>query len=117
MKKYSLLLLSFLLLGSNMYADQNRSNAPQKNQNGQRKSSDTPRQNENNSTDDKKQKIAEKIKEQMELEKKYAKEQKFYQGDAYDLKAHEVDPNSLPDVPTIEPDYDFDITDVYRDDI
>ena len=43
--------------------------------------------------------------------------QRFYQGDEYDLKAHEVDPASLPDVPLLEPDYDFDITDVYRDDI
>jgi cell division protein FtsX len=70
---------------------------------------------ENNAT---KQKIIEeKIKEQMKREEKYAKEQRFYQGDEYDLKAHEVDPNSLPDVPVIEPEYDFDITDVYRDDI
>jgi len=72
-------------------------------------------QKEQNST--KQALIEQKIKEQMEREKKYAKEQKFYQGDEYDLKAHEVDPNSLPDVPVIEPDYDFDITDVYRDDI
>jgi hypothetical protein len=70
---------------------------------------------ENNQT--KVKKVEEKIKEQMEREKKYAKEQRFYQGDEYDLKSHEVDPNSLPDVPVIEPDYDFDITDVYRDDI
>ena len=62
-------------------------------------------------------KIEEKIREQMEREKKYAKEQRFYQGDEYDLKAHEVDPKSLPDVPLLVPDYDFDITDVYRDDI
>jgi uncharacterized protein (DUF1800 family) len=65
----------------------------------------------------KKKIIEEKIKEQMEREKKYAKEQRFYQGSDYDLKAHEVDPNTLPDVPVIEPDYDFDITDVYRDDL
>ena len=53
----------------------------------------------------------------MKKEKKYAKEMIFYQGDDYDLSAHEVDPNSLPDVPLIEPDYDFEIDDVYRDDI
>ncbi len=57
------------------------------------------------------------IKEQMEREKKYAKEQKFYQGDEYDLKAVEINKKSLEHVPVIEPDYDFDITDVYRDDI
>jgi len=72
---------------------------------------------EKNSTKTSKQLLEEKIKEQMEREKKYAKEQRFYQGDEYDLKAHEVDPNSLPDVPVIEPEDDFDITDVYRDDI
>ncbi len=57
------------------------------------------------------------VKEQMEREKKYAKEQKFYQGDEYDLKAVEVNQKSLESLPVIEPDYDFDITDVYRDDI
>ena len=57
------------------------------------------------------------VKKQMELEKKYAKEQKFYQGDDYDLKAVEINEKSLEHVPVIEPDYDFDITDVYRDDI
>ena len=60
---------------------------------------------------------AQQVKEQMEREKKYAKEQKFYQGDDYDLKAVEINPKSLDHVPVIEPDYDFDITDVYRDDI
>jgi Ni/Co efflux regulator RcnB len=120
MMKYPLLFLSFLLLGSYAYADENNNSAPQKSQSKQtvhKKDSNNSQQNENNSTGDKKQKMAEKIKKQIELEKKYAKEQKFYQGDAYDLKAHEVDPNSLPEVPVIEPDYDFDITDVYRDDI
>ncbi|WP_292663652.1 hypothetical protein [Nitratifractor sp.] len=56
------------------------------------------------------------IKEQMEREKKYAKEQKFYEGKEYNLSEHKVDAKELDDVPTIEPDYDFDITDVYRDD-
>lgn len=57
------------------------------------------------------------VKEQMEREKEYAQKQSFAQGDDYNLSAHEVDPNALPDVPVIEPDYDFDITDVYRDDL
>ncbi len=61
--------------------------------------------------------LEQKVKEQMEREKKYAKEQKFYQGDDYNLSEHEVDPKTLKDIPVIEPDYDFDITDVYRDDI
>ena len=61
--------------------------------------------------------LEQKVKEQMEREKKYAKEQKFYQGEEYNLSEHEVDPKTLKDIPVIEPDYDFDITDVYRDDI
>jgi len=55
------------------------------------------------------------IKEQIEREKKYAKEQKFYQGDEYDLDVHKVDPKTLEKIPTIEPEYDFDMTDVYSD--
>ncbi len=61
--------------------------------------------------------LEEKVKEQMEREKKFAKEQKFYQGKDYNLSEHVVDPKTLKDIPVIEPDYDFDITDVYRDDI
>lgn len=57
------------------------------------------------------------IKEQLEREKKFAKEQKFYQGDEYDLSEEEVDPKDLDTIPTIEPENDFDMTDVYRDDI
>jgi predicted esterase YcpF (UPF0227 family) len=53
----------------------------------------------------------------MKLEEKYAKEQKFYQGNNYDLKSKEINQKSLDNLPVIEPDYDFDITDVYRDDI
>jgi hypothetical protein len=61
--------------------------------------------------------IEEKIARQMKKEEKYAREQKFYQADQYDFKGAEVDPESLKKIKPIEPDYDFDITDVYRDDI
>ncbi len=64
-------------------------------------------------TDAEKNITDEQVKKQMELEKKYAKEQKFYQGDEYDLKRHEVNPESLSDVPVIKPEYDFDMTHVY----
>ena len=56
------------------------------------------------------------IQEQMKREEKYAKEQKFYQGSDYNLTAVEVDEDSLSSIPVIEPDYDFSIEDVYRDD-
>ncbi len=57
------------------------------------------------------------LKEQMQREKKYADEQKFYQADEYDFSEQEVDPKDLDSIPTIEPENDFDMTDVYRDDI
>lgn len=56
------------------------------------------------------------IQEQMKREQMYAKEQKFYQGSDYNLSADEVDEESLSSIPVIEPDYDFSIEDVYRDD-
>ena len=63
-----------------------------------------------------KSRIEEQIKKQMEKEKKFAKEQTFYQGDEYDLKGAEVDPNSLSTIPAMEPEYDFDMSEgVYSD--
>ena len=55
------------------------------------------------------------IQEQIEREKKYKEEQKFYQGDDYNLQEHEVDKKTVDKVPVIEPEYDFDITDLYAD--
>ena len=72
-------------------------------------SNDTNRSQEKN-------KINAEIKKQMEKEKKYAKEKAFYQGADYDLKSYEIDPDSLPDVPALEPDYEFDMSEgVYTD--
>lgn len=51
------------------------------------------------------------IKEQMEKEKKYAKEQRFYSGKNYNLKDSEVNMESvknLPDVPNTNEDFDMD---------
>jgi len=71
--------------------------------------------NDTNRSQDK-VKINAEIEKQMEKEKKYAKEQAFYQGEDYDLKSYEIDPDSLPDVPSLEPDYDFDMSEgVYTD--
>jgi uncharacterized membrane protein len=60
---------------------------------------------------------AKHVKEQMEREEKFAKEQKFYQADEYDFSEQEIDPKDLETIEVIEPENDFDITDVYRDDI
>ena len=59
------------------------------------------------------EKVAKQLEEQMKKEEKFAKEQRFYQGEEYDLTAHEVDRSTLDSIPLIEPDYDFDMDDVY----
>ncbi len=67
---------------------------------------------ENNAS--KKVKRAEKqLQEQMKREEKYAKEQTFQHGKNYDLSDLEVDPKSLDAIPEIEPDYEFNMDDVY----
>jgi hypothetical protein len=64
----------------------------------------------------KKVKIEKQIQEQIKREDKYAKEQKFYQGSDYNLSAFEVEEDSLPNVPALEPDYEFDMSrGVYTD--
>lgn len=64
----------------------------------------------------KKDKIDKQVQEQIKREKKYAKEQKFYQGSDYNLSDFEIEEDSLPDVPALEPDYEFDMsTGVYTD--
>jgi hypothetical protein len=56
------------------------------------------------------------IEEQLAREKKYAKEKAFYHGKEFNLSEFQVDEKSLDSIPSIEPEDDFDITDVYRDD-
>ncbi len=73
-------------------------------------------QNNNTKTSDLNNTIEKNIQKEIEKEKKYAKEQKFYMGKDYNLSEHQVDKESLKNVPVIEPEYDFDITDLYRDD-
>jgi hypothetical protein len=73
---------------------------------------------ENNSSQQIKiERMKKEVEEQMKREEKYAKEQRFYQGDEYNLSAVEVNQDSIDSTPLIEPDYDFEIDDVYRDDI
>ena len=66
-----------------------------------------------NNESDKAKRAEQQIEEQMKREEKYAKEQTFYQGKNFDLSELEVDPKSLDAIPNIEPDYDFDMDDVY----
>jgi len=55
------------------------------------------------------------LQKQMEREKKYAKDGTFLKGENYDLSYAEVNSSNLDHIPTIEPDYDFDMDDVYSD--
>ncbi|MEA3417906.1 MAG: hypothetical protein U9Q90_00805 [Campylobacterota bacterium] len=78
-------------------------------------SAEAKKSTENNNSA-KASKIEKQVQEQIEREKKYAKEKTFYQGEEYDIKSHEVDPGSLSKIPTMEPDYDFDMSEgVYSD--
>ena len=64
---------------------------------------------------DKKRKdiVKKNIEKQMQKEKKFSKEQTFYQSKNYDLKGAQVNKDSLDSVPNIEPQYDFDMDSVY----
>lgn len=66
-------------------------------------------------SDDKKRdaRVEKQIKIEMEKEKKYAKEQTFYQSHNYDLKGAEVNPDSVSEVPSIEVQDYFDMDSVY----
>lgn len=54
------------------------------------------------------------IQKQIEKEKKYKEEQKFYQGKEFDLDSFKVDEDSLKSIPE-QPDYndDFDMDNTY----
>jgi hypothetical protein len=103
------LFISMILIFS-LYAE-NNSTRETNISNEQNSSLETNSSSETNST--KEDKLSKALKEQMEREKKFAKEQTFYQGDDYDLSYAEVNQDSLDSVPLIEPDYDFNMDDVY----
>jgi len=93
-------LLTIIILFSSIIVASNKDN----------NTTDTNATENNSST--KKARIEKQIQREMEREKKYAKEQMFYQGDKYDLKSAEVNPDSLPSVPEIQED-DFNMDSVY----
>jgi len=66
-----------------------------------------------NNASTKKERIAKQLKKQMKREEKFAREQQFYKGKDHDLSYAEVNKDSIDSVPLIEPDYDFDMDDVY----
>ena len=60
-----------------------------------------------------KERIAKQLEKQMKREEKFAREQQFYKGKNHDLSYAEVNKESIDSVPLIEPEYDFDMDDVY----
>ncbi len=105
-----LMTLTFFLHAENNDTNKTTSNTEHNNSVKQKKS-------DSNKTTSSTDITKKQVQEQMKREEKYAKEQIFYQGDDYDLSQHDVNEDSLDSVPLLEPDYDFDITDVYRDDL
>jgi len=65
-----------------------------------------------NSTISKEDRVKRHVESAMAEEKKFAKEQKFYQGENYNFKGAEVNPDSLSSVPVLEVD-DLDMDSVY----
>jgi len=112
------LFLSALLIGSlTVTLNAENNDSAKVKSNTENNASTKTKSNTENNASAKAKRIEKQVQEQMKREKKYAEEQSFVQGDDYDLKAVEVNEKSLESIPVIEPDYDFDITDVYRDDL
>lgn len=59
------------------------------------------------------QRAEKQLEKQMKREAKFAQEQTFYKGENHDLGYAEINKESIDSVPLIEPDYDFDMDDVY----
>ncbi len=57
----------------------------------------------------KKLKLEENLAKAIAKEKKIKEEQKFYQGEEYNLTDRKIDPSSLDNIKVIEPDYDYEM--------
>ena len=57
----------------------------------------------------KKTKLEKNIEKAIAKEKKFKKEQKFYQGKDYNLTDKKIDSSSLDNIKVIKPDYDFEM--------
>ncbi len=56
----------------------------------------------------------EELRKALELEAKYAKEQKFYDADTYDFKGAEVNEETVKNINTIKPDPLMETNDFYE---
>lgn len=108
------LFLSIFLIGSLSIALNAENNDSIKTKSNTENNTSTKAKEQAENNDSVKAKRAEKqIQEQMKREEKYAKEQTFHHGKNFDLSELEVDPKSLDAIPEIEPDYSFNMDDVY----
>ena len=76
---------------------------------------DANKTDSNISKENNKSEYEKNLQKAIEKEKKFKKEQKFYMGKDYNLTDKKIDKKTLDNVPLIEPEYDFDITDLYND--
>ncbi len=111
MKK--LFLLTFMIASLTLTLNAENNTSTKTNPNSETNNTVKEKKNAENNESEKAKRAEQQIEEQMKREEKYAKEQTFYQGKNFDLSELEVDPNSLDAIPDIEPDYDFDMDDVY----
>ncbi len=72
-------------------------------------SNKTKESNSTKKTQHHKSKLEENLAKAIAKEKKFQKEQKFYQGEDYNLSEKEIDPSSLEKIKPIEPDYDYEM--------
>ena len=111
MKK--LFLLTFMIASLTLTLNAENNTSTKTNPSTENNNSVKEKQNIENSESAKAKRAKQQIEEQMKREEKYAKEQTFYQGKNFDLSELEVDPKSLDAIPDIEPDYSFNMDDVY----
>ncbi len=96
MKTVTIILLSLISLFA-------QNNSTKVDNNGNLESNTTQTSDQNSS------KLEANLAKAIAKEKKFQKEQKFYQGEDYNLSEQEVDPSSLEKVKVIEPDYDYEM--------
>ena len=111
MKK--LFLLTFMIASLTLTLNAENNTSTKTNPNSETNNTAKAKKNAENSESAKAKRAKQQIEEQMKREEKYAKEQTFYQGKNFDLSELEVDPKSLDAIPDIEPDYSFNMDDVY----
>jgi len=108
-----LFILTFLIASLSIVLNAENNNSTKAKSNTETNASTKAKESTENNDSEKAKRAEKQIQEQMKREEKYAKEQAFYQGKNYDLSSSEVDPKSLDAIPVIEPDYSFNMDDVY----